>query len=169
MTISIEYETELPLEVDYERIINDVVLAALDYEECPYEAEVSVTITDNESIQEINRQFRQIDRPTDVLSFPMVEYEEPGNFDYVEEDLDCFNPETGELLLGDIVLSVEKIKEQAAQYGHSMERELAFLVAHSMLHLMGYDHMQEEERLEMERRQEEILQELGITREIKDK
>lgn len=164
MTISIEYETELPLGVDYEDIINQVVLAALDYEGCPYEAEVSVIITDNQAIHEMNEEFRGIDRATDVLSFPMVEYEEAGNFDHVEDDLDCFNPETGELLLGDIVLSVEKIKEQAEAYGHSIRRELAFLTAHSMLHLMGYDHMVDEERIEMERRQEEILQGLGITR-----
>lgn len=164
MTISIEYETELALEVDYEHIIHDVVIAALDYEECPYEAEVSVTITDNESIHALNNEFRQIDRATDVLSFPMIEYEEPGIFDQVEDDMDNFNPETGELLLGDIVLSVEKIKEQAAEYGHSVERELAFLTAHSMLHLMGYDHIEEQERIEMECRQEAILQQLGYTR-----
>lgn len=164
MTISIEYETELPLGVDYEKIINEVVLAALDYEACPYEAEVSVIITDNQAIHEMNQEFRGIDRATDVLSFPMVEYEQAGNFDHVEDDDDCFNPETGELLLGDIVLSVEKIKEQAEAYGHSVERELAFLTAHSMLHLMGYDHMADGERMEMERRQEEILQGLGITR-----
>lgn len=167
MTISVEYETALPLDVDYEKIIEEVVLAALDYEECPYEAEVSVIITDNEAIREMNAQFRQIDRATDVLSFPMVDYEEPGNFDHLEDedaDYDCFNPETGELMLGDIVLSVEKIKEQAQAYGHSITRELAFLTAHSMLHLMGYDHMVDEERVEMERRQEEILQGMGITR-----
>jgi probable rRNA maturation factor len=165
MTVNIEYETEIPLDLPYEKIINEIVLAALDYEKCPYEAEVSVVLTDNEGIHQLNRQFRNIDRPTDVLSFPMCEYDHPADFDRLEEDAeDCFNPETGELLLGDIVISVEKVKEQAAAYGHSEARELAFLTAHSMLHLFGYDHMEDDERLVMEKKQEEILQLKGYTR-----
>ena len=146
-------------------IIQKVVLAALDYEGCPYEAEVNVVLTDNEEIRRLNREYRDIDRPTDVLSFPMVEYEKPSDFSHVEEEYaDCFNPETGELMLGDIILSVDKIKEQAESYGHSQTRELAFLVAHSMLHLCGYDHMEEAEREEMERRQREILEVGGYKR-----
>ncbi len=165
MTINIEYETEIPLDLPYEKIIHEVVLAALDYEKGPYEAEVSVVLTDNEGIHQLNRQFRNIDRPTDVLSFPMCEYDRPADFDRLEEDAeDCFNPETGELLLGDIVISVEKVKEQAAAYGHSEARELAFLTAHSMLHLFGYDHMEDDERLVMEKKQEEILKLKGYTR-----
>lgn len=164
MTINIEYETEIPLDLPCEKIINEIVLAAMDYEKCPYEAEVSVVLTDNEGIHTLNKQFRNIDRPTDVLSFPMCEYDKPADFDYLENEEDCFNPETGELLLGDIVISVEKVKEQAAAYGHSEARELAFLTAHSMLHLFGYDHMEDEERLVMEKKQEEILQTRGYTR-----
>lgn len=162
MTITIEYEAEKQLDLPYEDIIRDVVNESLDYEKCPYEAEVNVILTDNQAIQEINREHRQIDAPTDVLSFPMVDYEAPSDFDHVEDAVeDYFNPETGELMLGDIVISVDKVEEQAEKYGHSQTRELAFLVAHSMLHLCGYDHMEEEERLLMEARQNEILERRG--------
>ena len=165
MTITIDYEAEKKLEISWEKIIRDIIEEALNYEECPYEAEINVLLTDNREIQVMNREYRQIDRPTDVLSFPMIEYETPSDFSMVEEDFcDCFTPESGELMLGDIILSVNKIEEQAQAYGHSMERELAFLVAHSMLHLCGYDHMEEEERLIMEKKQEEILQEKGYAR-----
>ena len=155
MTISIEYEAEKKLELPYETIIKDVVEASLDYEKCPYEAEVNVILTDNETIREINRDHRQIDSATDVLSFPMVDYEAPSDFDHVEDAVeDYFNPETGELMLGDIVISVEKVEEQAEKYGHSQTR----------LHLCGYDHMEEEERLLMEERQRAILETRGYTR-----
>ncbi|MDO4328239.1 MAG: rRNA maturation RNase YbeY [Lachnospiraceae bacterium] len=165
MTINIDYEAEKKLELPYEEIIRDIVLEALDYEECPYEAEVNVVLTDNEEIHKLNLEYRGIDRPTDVLSFPMLEYETPSDFSYVEDDFeDCFNPETGELMLGDIILSVDKIEEQAKSYGHSQARELAFLVAHSMLHLCGYDHMEDGEREEMEQKQREILELRGYKR-----
>lgn len=165
MTINIEYEAEKKLELPYEDIIRDIVEASLDYEECPYEAEVNVVLTDNEGIREINRDYRQIDAPTDVLSFPMVDYETEADFGHVEDAVeDYFNPETGELMLGDIIISVDKVEEQAGKYGHSETRELAFLVAHSMLHLCGYDHMEEEERERMEQRQREILSGRGYER-----
>ena len=158
MTINIEYETDKPLDVDYEKVANDIIPAALDYEKCPYEAEVNLILTDNDAIQEINRDYRQIDRPTDVLSFPMIDFEKESDFSHVEEAVeDYFNPETGELILGDIIVSVEKVIEQAEKYGHYRERELAFLIAHSMLHLCGYDHMEDAEREVMETRQREIL------------
>lgn len=165
MTINIEYEAEKKLDIQYEDIIKRVVEDSLDYEDCPYEAEVNVLITDNEDIRQINNEYRNIDNPTDVLSFPMIEYERPSDFEYLEDAADdCFHPETGELLLGDIVISIDKVEEQAEKYGHSQTRELAFLVAHSMLHLCGYDHMEEEEREIMERKQEEILRRGGYTR-----
>ena len=165
MTINIEYEAEKKLDLPYKEIIETVVVDALDYENCPYEAEVNVLLTDNEDIRQINNEYRKIDSPTDVLSFPMVDYEKPADFDRLEEMAnDYFNPETGELLLGDIVVSVDKVLEQAEKYGHSQTRELAFLVAHSMLHLCGYDHMADEERLEMEKKQEEILSRGGYFR-----
>ena len=165
MTVTIEYEAEKKLSLPYEEIIREIVEASLDYEECPYEAEVNVILTDNPSIQEINREHRQIDAPTDVLSFPLVDYGRPADFSHVEEQAeDYFNPETGELMLGDIVISVDKVEEQAEKYGQSQRRELAFLVAHSMLHLCGYDHMEEEERLDMEARQRAILDTRGYSR-----
>ena len=165
MTVEIEYEAKRRLELPYETIINDVIEEAMDYEDCPYEAEVSVTLTDNEAIREINREHRGIDSPTDVLSFPMVDYERPADFDGLEDHAeDYFNPETGELMLGDIIVSVDKVEEQAEKYGHSQARELAFLVAHSMLHLFGYDHMEEDERLVMEKKQAEILERRGYRR-----
>lgn len=165
MTINIDCETEDKLELPYEEIIRNVVLSSLEYENCPYEAEVNVVLTDNEEIHKLNLEYRGIDRPTDVLSFPMLEYDTPSDFSHVEEDYeDCFNPETGELMLGDIVISVDKVEEQAEKYGHSQRRELAFLVAHSMLHLCGYDHMEEEERLDMEARQRAILDTRGYSR-----
>lgn len=165
MTVTVEYEAEKKLDLPWEAIIKEIVEASLDYEKCPYEAEVSVILTDNKAIREINREQRGIDSPTDVLSFPLVDYERPSDFDHVEDAVeDYFNPETGELMLGDIVISVDKVEEQAEKYGHSQKRELAFLVAHSMLHLCGYDHMEDEERLEMEQRQREILETRGYTR-----
>ncbi len=161
MTITIEYETEETLSLPYEDIIDQVV----EYVECPYDAEVNVLLTDNQGIRQINLDMRQIDSPTDVLSFPMCDFETPGDFSGLEETPEeYFNPDTGELMLGDIVISVEKVKEQALKYGHSETRELAFLVAHSMLHLSGYDHMEEEERLRMEDMQREILERKGYRR-----
>lgn len=168
MTLDIQYETEKKIPTDYESLITKVVNAALDYANCPYEVELNVTLMDNEEIHKINQEFRGIDRPTDVLSFPMLDYETPGDFSKLEENEeimdDCFNPETGELLLGDIVISVEKVISQAEEYGHSVERELGFLIAHSMLHLFGYDHMEDEERVIMEQKQEEIMQLVQLSR-----
>ena len=165
MTINIDHEAGEELDLPYEGIVQDIVLATLDYEGCPYEAEVNIVLTNDEKICRLNREYRQIDRPTDVLSFPMLEYGQPSDFSHVEEDYaDCFDPETGELVLGDIILSVDKIREQAKSYGHSQTRELAFLVAHSMLHLCGYDHIEEKDREEMEEKQREILLSRGYKR-----
>lgn len=164
MTIVMENETEITLDFEYEALIRQVIEAALDHEECPYDISVNIVLTDDESIHEINRTYREIDRPTDVLSFPMISYEKPGDFSRVEEDMDNFEPDTGELLLGDIMISLETMKEQARQYGHSEQRELGFLVAHSMLHLFGYDHMEDAEREDMEQRQREILDSIGLVR-----
>ena len=165
MTIAIEYEAEKKLELPFETIIREIVLAALDYEECPYEAEINVILTDNEAIRVMNKEYRGLDAPTDVLSFPLVDYNVPSDFNHVEDAVeDYFNPETCELMLGDIVISVDKVDGQAESYGHSQTRELAFLVAHSMLHLLGYDHMEEGERAEMERRQDAILESRGYVR-----
>ena len=138
MTIDFENESSLDLGLDLYGVAQDVVSCALDYMDCPYEAQVSILITDDDEIHRINLEQRQIDRPTDVVSFPMVNYEATGELDVVEEDSeDCFDPDSGELLLGDIVISLDKVKEQAEKYGHGVRREYAFLIAHSMLHLLG--------------------------------
>lgn len=167
MTILLEKETEDEISFDYQDVIEKVVEKTLEMEECPYECEVSISLVDNDAIRDVNREFRELDIPTDVLSFPMAEYKKPADFGIFdgEEGRLYFNPETGELLLGDIMISLERADEQAEEYGHSLEREVAFLVAHSVLHLIGYDHMEDEERLLMEEKQERVLQALGITRE----
>lgn len=164
MTLYLEEEGSLTLPLDCEALAKIVINAALDYEECPYEAEVNLLLTMNSEIRQMNFNFREIDRATDVLSFPMVSYETPGVFDFLEANDSYFHPESGELILGDIVISKEKVLEQAKEYGHSPEREFAFLIAHSMLHLLGYDHIAEEERHVMETKQKEILAQLGISR-----
>ena len=165
MTVNIDFEVEKRLDLQFEDIINDIIEAAVTYEKCPYECEISVVITDDEGIHRLIKEARGIDSPTDVLSFPMVDWETPADFDVIdEEDSGIFNPDSGELLLGDIVLNQNRIESQAAEYGHTERRELAFLVAHSMLHLFGYDHMEDDERVEMERRQKEILEGKGYFR-----
>ena len=164
MTVTIENETGRDFPFDLEEVLRLVIMEALKHEACPYETEVNVVITDNAGIREINREYRGIDAATDVLSFPMAEYPAPADFSELSQDPDLFEPDSGELILGDIMISAERAEEQAEEYGHSLKREMAFLTAHSMLHLMGYDHMSDDERVVMEERQEEILQALGITR-----
>ena len=171
MSVLFSYETDADLGVgDYEELIKDVISAVLESEGCPYEAEVNVTIGDDETIRIINRDFRDIDKETDVLSFPAVEFGTPGDFEgmaaeFEENSFMYFNPDTGELMLGDMILSADRVQKQAEEYGHSRKRELAFLVAHSMFHLLGYDHMEPEEAQVMEKRQEEVLEQMGITRQ----
>ncbi len=164
MTLIFEEEGELRLDLPCKELATRVIEEALDYEQCPYEAEVNLLLTMNDEIQEMNRNFRQIDRPTDVLSFPMIDYPCAGEFDFLEETMDAFHPDSGELMLGDIVISKEKVILQAEEYGHSVEREYAFLIAHSMLHLFGYDHMEDDERKVMEDKQKDILDRLHIFR-----
>lgn len=166
MTINVEDESSIVLKgVDTEAVARKVIEASLDCEGCPYEAEVNLLLTDNAHIHQINLEYRNIDRPTDVLSFPMLEYDSPSDFSAAESGIcDCFNPETGELVLGDIIISMEKVIEQAEKYGHSEEREFAFLITHSMLHLFGYDHMIPEEAKVMEEKQNAILHSINILR-----
>ena len=142
-------------EAAHEELIQKAAEAALCYENFPQDAEIEVLFASLEEIREINMEQRGIDRPTDVLSFPMEE--EP-----FEAEAD---PSTDAVLLGSMVLCLEKAKQQAEEYGHSEEREIAFLTVHSVLHLLGYDHeLGEEEEREMFAKQEEILQEMGLTR-----
>lgn len=166
MTSYVENEINAVFDFEIQEIVETVMEAVLEEEKCPYEAQVNLLITDNEGIHEFNLQYRNVDSATDVLSFPMIPFEREADFAIVEDgEADYFDPDSGELLLGDIIISVEKVREQARNYGHSLKREFAFLVAHSMLHLCGYDHMQENEALQMEAKQEKILSALGITRD----
>lgn len=167
MTILLENETKIDLGIDYELIASEIIEAALDYVKCPYECQINILLTDNDGIQVVNKQMREIDSPTDVLSFPMIEFEKEGDFSVVEEKIaEYFDADSGELLLGDIMISLEKVIEQAEQFNHSVKREYAFLLAHSMLHLSGFDHMVDDERIAMEKMQEDILLNTGYTREI---
>lgn len=154
MTALIDIRTEhFPKEL--EQVMETIVLDSLRYEKFDENCEVSISIVDNAEIQQINKQFRNIDRPTDVLSFPMLTFTEN---EIIEKN------ENGEIVLGDIIISLERAEEQAKEYGHSLKREIAFLTAHSMLHLLGYDHMELEEEKEMFAKQKEILEAAGIPR-----
>ncbi len=148
------------LTAEIEAAVEKCVAFTLEYEECDFDAEVSVTYVDDEQIQRINLSERGIDAPTDVLSFPMCDFDENG--DIINSDYD-FDGDM--ILLGDIVISAERAKRQAEEYGHSFLREMAFLTVHSMLHLLGYDHVDDEEgeRI-MFKKQDDILNKLGITR-----
>ena len=143
--------------IDEEELIRNVVETVLKEEKIIQDLEIYITLTNNDNIQKINAEHRNIDKPTDVLSFPMFEREEIPN---LKEE----NAEAIETMLGDIIVSVEKVREQAEEYGHSFKRELAYLVTHGMLHLLGYDHMIEEEKTVMRKREEEILAILDIQR-----
>lgn len=165
MTFHLECEVEPKFSFPYEELAKEVIEACMEAEDFPYEAEVNLTLVDDAAIQEINASYRQIDRATDVLSFPLLDYDAPGDFSKVEDLMeDNINPDTGEVMLGDIVISVDHVREQAKEYGHSEKREYAFLIVHSMLHLFGYDHMEPEEAQEMQEHQRKILDYLKITR-----
>lgn len=165
MSFYFEKECETNFDFDEEQLAKEVIDYCLSYVGFPYEAEVNLTLTDNDGIHKINKEYRQIDRPTDVLSFPMLSYISPADFAFLsDENDDDFNPDTGEALLGDIIISIDKVLQQAEEYGHSTKREFAFLIVHSMLHLFGYDHMEPEEAAIMEEQQNMILTELNILR-----
>ena len=153
MKLKIYFENLAPEKITYKlkMLVRKSILTTLKYENVNMDLEVSVTFTDNEGIRELNREYRNIDRATDVLSFPQVNYDDG-------EELS-----EGEML-GDIVLSLERAREQAEEFGHSFERECAFLCAHSTLHLLGYDHeLSEEDDADMRRRQSEIMEKMGLS------
>ena len=158
MIVYFEHEQEqMQLSYKLKMLVRRAIAATLDYEQYGNACEVSVTFTDDKSIHELNRKFRGVDRPTDVLSFPLFDYE-----GQTEE------PPVDELLgmLGDVVISLETAARQAEEFGHSFEREVAFLTVHSMLHLLGYDHETgEEDEADMRRRQREIMAMLGLSRD----
>ena len=164
MSVLIWDETKFVFGFDIEEQAKLVVQQCLVEEGFPVAAEINLTIVHQDEMQEINREQREIDQVTDVLSFPMLEFEEAGLFS--EEQLRSnLNYDTDEIMLGDIIICCEKVEEQAKEYGHSMLREFSFLVAHSMFHLMGYDHMTPEEEKVMFLKQEKVLTDLEITRE----
>lgn len=182
-TVNIEEEkgiAEYNFDFSGDETARSVCEKVLELEHCPMNAEVSVLYVDDSSIQEINSMARGVDAVTDVLSFPNLPFEEyEGNdkkenrkdspcWDTLlsqESKADLLDPLTGDLVLGDIVLNLDAVKRQAKEYGHSCKREFAFLIAHSMLHLCGYDHETDEEEQNMIARQEKVLRELGITRD----
>lgn len=158
MLCKIDFENRqelLPLSYKLKMLVRRAVETTLDYEQYENPIEVSVTFTDNEGIRELNRKFRNIDRPTDVLSFPLFDYTGESDEPPVDEFVG---------MLGDIVISLEQAKKQAEEFGHSFEREAAFLTVHSMLHLLGYDHEAGgDEEADMRRRQREILDRMGLS------
>ena len=163
MEHTIIIESELGGTQAYEALLRRVIPTALAAEGVEFPCEVDILFTDDTGIQEINREQRGVDKPTDVLSFPMFELT-PGVVPTME-DVEA-DPETGLVPLGDMVLSVERAQAQGEEYGHGSERELAYLAVHSILHLLGYDHLDEGPmKAQMRAREEAILSKLGITRE----
>ncbi len=165
MTIDFSCEVKTDFGFDPKEAAQKVIDGVLSHESFDYEVEVGLLITSPEEVRALNNESRGIDAPTDVLSFPMIDFSDIGDFNDLENHEDVFNPETGEAMLGDIVICYDRVLSQAKDYGHSVLREYAFLIAHSMLHLLGYDHINEDERSLMEERQREILDGLGITRD----
>ena len=153
-------QTKFKVDKKIRDLVRLAVKTSLLYMDFPTKAEISVMFVDNDEIRVLNREHRNIDSATDVLSFPLFEYDEDGEI--IEQELD-FNP-NGEMILGDIVISLERAAEQAEEYGHSFEREIGFLTVHSMLHLFGFDHMTPEDEAEMFEYQAEILEEMGLKR-----
>ena len=153
MKIRIYFENEqnkLKVKYSLKLLMRKAIKATLKYEEIPNDVEVSITFTDNEAIRVLNAQYRSIDKATDVLSFPL------------ENDVENIS-EDELLMLGDIVISLERAQMQANEFGHSFERETAFLCVHSMLHLLGYDHeISEVDDIDMRRRQSEIMKSIGL-------
>jgi len=144
----------IPVTYKLKMLVRRAVEATLDYEGYGNPCEVSVTFTDNADIHTLNRKYRGVDRPTDVLSFPLFDYSGESEEPPVDEFMGMF---------GDIVISLEQAEKQAAEFGHSFEREVAFLTAHSMLHLLGYDHETgEEDEADMRKRQRDIMEMMGL-------
>jgi len=164
MTLDFVNETDIEFDFSYEDIAKKVIEAALNHENFPYDVQVSLTLTDEETIRQINKENRNINSVTDVLSFPFLDFPSRGDYGFLDNDDSCFDPDTGEVMLGDIVICVKRVIEQAEEYGHSKLREYAFLICHSMLHLLSYDHMTSEDEEEMFAKQKEIMTILKIER-----
>lgn len=151
-------QDKLPVGDELQKLVERVAEGVLEFEKFEKKAEISVLFVDDEQIKEINNDFRKIDASTDVLSFPMLRFDGTRVIDSIGDSY------LGTVVLGDIVISLERAKAQAEEYGHSFEREVGFLTCHSMFHLLGYDHETEEEREQMHKREEEVLTKIGLTR-----
>lgn len=165
MSVYIENDENYSFDFDIQELIDSLLTAVLKDANLILPVELNVVITDDEGIRQVNKEFRGIDKETDVLSFPALEYETPADFSLIDFD-DCsyYNPDTDDLILGDMMLSYDRVVYQANEYGHSIKREVAFLVLHSLLHLLGYDHIEEAEEIIMREKQTGILESLGIMR-----
>ena len=165
MTFYVEHEEGKALSFDTEALALKTGQAVAAAEGIPAQAAVALRLVEDGEIRALNASFRQLDEVTDVLSFPAFTFAAPGDFSSVEEEMArAADPDSGEIWLGDIVLNVCRVREQAAEYGHSEEREFAFLIAHSLLHLIGHDHETEAEAAVMEEKQEGALSSIGLTR-----
>ncbi len=165
MNFYVENETDLSFPFSVDETAALVLNAGLKHENVPYDVCINILITDREGIRTYNRDYRSIDKETDVLSFPAVDYDAPCDFSHVEDEPNSYtDPETGELILGDMILCGERVFIQAEEYGHSVLREFSFLLTHSLLHLLGYDHETKEEEKIMFEKQEAILSDLRISR-----
>ena len=155
--LEIEYK-DIPKSKEYNKVIENAIEECYKEEKLPLEKiYICITLTDNNNIKEINKEYRKIDKATDVLSFPMFEKDELNKIIQQEN--------VKEEIIGDIIISVEKVKEQAEEYGHSFERELSYMVVHGFFHLMGHDHMEEDEKKKMRAKEEKVLEKLRLTRE----
>ena len=164
MTSFIDIDDDIHFDFDCRELTLGLLTSVCDAENCPYDASINLYITHSETVRVYNKEYRGIDNTTDVLSFPALNIIE-GDFGSVEDDVaGNFDPESGELILGDIVINADRVYSQAEEYGHSVMREFAFLLTHSLYHLCGYDHETAEEARIMEKKQEEILALHGITR-----
>jgi len=169
MTFYVENNTSFPYDNKLKKMVEKVVLATIKQEHFTYDFELNLQITNNEEIKKCNVMFRKINKETDVLSFPNLDFKSPADYSCLNDlnnKSNYINLDTKEVVLGDIIISYEKVLEQANDYGHSITREFCFLIAHSMLHLLGYDHIKQAEADVMEYKQEAILQKLKITKDI---
>ncbi len=166
MGVEFVNKTNLEFMFDMKKVARDVIAESCRQLNVPYDVSVAVTLCDSEEIKRLNNAYRKINSATDVLSFPLIDFDIPGSFDEgALKAQDAFIPDTGEVFLGDIVINAVSVIEQAELYGHSQLREFAFLVAHSMFHLVGFDHMEENEAKDMEDWQSKVLDALNITRD----
>lgn len=163
--VDFENETDFMPGFEPQKLSEDVIRQILIKEKFPIDTIVSLTITDDDTVRQINKEYRNIDKTTDVLSFPNTEWDSPSDYECEGfRDRSLIDPENGCFMLGQIVLNESRIVSQADEYGHSVKREYAFLIAHSVLHLLGYDHMEPEEAAVMEQKQRDYLEDMGISR-----